>query len=188
MGKLGEKLSKAFSSIGNKTNKMTNTIGKKTNSVVKEVKGVARVLDSKAGQVANTASNAFNDTKQFVNKLPQYNEKAIQLGNTIVKKSGGITDVLRKGAGITDKLVNGIADLGGKDIPVVGSLLGVAGRASHQLSVGAKKLDSARDSASNKLDKYGNVSRSTIGDIEKINQRKKMEMAIQAQDVDTQFA
>ena len=54
MGKLGEKLSKAFSSIGNKTNKMTNAIGKKTNSVVKEVKSVGRVLDNKMGQVSNT--------------------------------------------------------------------------------------------------------------------------------------
>ena len=47
MGKLGVKLSKAFSTLGNKTNKLTNKIGDKTNNIIKESKGVANVLKKK---------------------------------------------------------------------------------------------------------------------------------------------
>ncbi len=47
MGKLGNKLQKAFSSIGNKTSKLTTKIGDKVNNVVNETKGVAGVLKKK---------------------------------------------------------------------------------------------------------------------------------------------
>ena len=47
MGKLGVKLSKAFSSLGSKTNKLTSKIGDKTNNIIKEVKGVAGVLKNR---------------------------------------------------------------------------------------------------------------------------------------------
>jgi len=172
--KLGQKFSKAFSSLGNKTSKLTTKIGDKTNSVIKQVQ-------KKAGQIENTATNAFDKTKDLVNKIPDLNEKAIKLSQNLIKKSGGITDVLRKGASIGDKLINGVVKLGGGDIPLIGSALKVAGKATHQMSVGANKLDSSRDLAAKKLDRYKDVSRGTINDIEKVNQRKKDEVA-QAQD------
>ena len=82
---------------------------------------------------------------------------------------------MRKGANIGDKLISGAADLGG-GVPVVGNALKAASKATHQLNVGANKLDNARDTGAKKLDKYSNVSRQTIGDIEKVNQRKKTEI------------
>lgn len=186
MVKLGMKISKAFAKIGDKTSKTMNTLGTKTHSVLKEVKGVAQVLDKKAGQIAGTAENAFDRTKQFVNKIPDYNEKAIKLGNTIVQKSGGITDVLRKSANVGDKLISGAAQLGGGT--VVGDALRLASKGTHQLAVGAKKLDKTRDTADRKLNKYSDVSRQTIGDIEKVNSRKKAEMMDSIQAPEDNFA
>ena len=49
MGKLGMKISKAFSSLGNKTAKLTTKIGDKTNHIISETKGVAGVLKKKGG-------------------------------------------------------------------------------------------------------------------------------------------
>ena len=174
---LGNKLNRAFSSLGNKTNKITNSIGNKTSNILKEVKGVVNVLEKKAGQFENTANNAYADASKIVNKIPEYNEKLIGAGNTIIKKSGGITDALRKSTMVGDKIIQGAIALGGKDIPIVGSALSLAGKASSQLARGTNKLDDARDKAQNKLDKYAEVSRGTIGDIEKMNRRKKEEMA-----------
>ena len=59
---------------------------------------------------------------------------------------------------------------------MIGSALKIAQKGTHQLNVGAKKLDNARDTGARKLDKYSDVSRQTIGDIEKVNQRKKAEI------------
>ena len=84
MGKLGMKISKAFSSLGNKTAKLTTKIGDKTNHIISETKGVAGVLKKKAEQIGNTATDAFDKTKALVNKIPDLNEKAIKLGNTII--------------------------------------------------------------------------------------------------------
>lgn len=168
MVKLGMKISKAFKSLGDKSTKAFNTLGSKTNDVIKQTKQIA-------GRVDDVARNAIDKTRDIVNKIPDVNEKAIKLGQTVIKKSGGITDVLRKGANIGDKLISGVASLGG-DIPVVGNALKVASKATHQLNVGAKKLDQARDTGAKKLNKYSTVSRETIGDIEKMNNRKKEEI------------
>ena len=180
---LGNKIQKGFSSLGQKTAKFTTNLGNKTNNVLREVKEVANVLDKKAGQVANTANNAFDNTKQFVNKIPDYNEKAISMGNSIIKKSGGITNVLRKGSNVGDRLISGAVQLGGGNVPIIGDALKLASKGTHQLALGAKKLDQTRDTAERKLNKYADVSRETIGDIEKMNQRKKLDM-IRAQDTD----
>jgi len=185
MGKLGMKISKAFSSLGNKTAKLTTKIGDKTNHIISEAKGVAGVLKKKAEQIGNTATDAFDKTKALVNKIPDLNEKAIKLGNTIIDKSGKVSNVLRKGSGIVASLTNGLASMGG-DIPLVGTALKAGAKATDLLAKGAKRLDQARDSADKKLDKYSNVSRETISDIEKQNQRKKMEMAPEAS-VDDSF-
>ena len=83
---------------------------------------------------------------------------------------------MRKASAIGDKIIGGAASLGG-DIPGVGSALKLAAKGTHQLSVGANKLDNARDIGAKKLDKYSNVSRETIGEVEKINSRKKQEIA-----------
>ena len=183
---LGNKLSKAFSSLGNKTAKLTTKIGDKTNSAIKEVKGVGAVLKKKAGQIENTATNALDQTKQFVNKIPELNDKAINLGNKIIQKSGQATNILRKGAGITSSLTNGLAKLGG-DVPLVGSLLKTGANATKMLAKGARQLDNTRDTAANKLNKYEEVSKETINDIEKQNQRKRM-ADIQANDMNDGFA
>ena len=167
------KLSRAFSKIGDKTNKLTTKIGDKTHRVINETKGVAGVLKKKAGQIANTATDAYDKTKQFVNKIPDINEKAIKLGNTIVDKSGKVSNVLRKASGITASITKGLASMGG-DIPLVGTALKAGAKATDLLAKGAKRLDSARDNAATKLNKYSDVSRETINDIEKQNQRKKI--------------
>ena len=146
------------------------------------------MLEKKAGQIQNTATNAYADASKIVNKIPEYNEKAIGLGNTIIKKSGGITDVLRKGAVVGDTIVQAGLQLGGKDIPVIGSALALAGKGSSQLARGATKLDSVRDTAQKKLDKYSDVSRGTISDLEKMNQRKREELARAGESVDMNFA
>ena len=65
----------------------------------------------------------------------------------------------------------------GGDVPGIGNALKLAAKGTHQLSVGANKLDNARDKGAKKLDKYANVSRKTIGEVEKINSRKKQEIA-----------
>ncbi len=185
---LGNKLSKAFSSIGKKTNKITTSIGNKVNSVIKEGVNVANVLEKKGNQVAGTLNNAYNDAANIVNKIPEYNEKAIRLSNNVIKKSGAITDVLRKSTRIGDRIIQGSLDLGGADIPILGSALSLAGKASSQLASGTKKLDQVRDNAQKKLDKYSEVSRGTINDIEKMNQRKKQEIAAQLENSDFAFA
>lgn len=179
MAKLGMKITKAFQSLGNKTNKLTNKIGDKTNNIIKETKGVANALGKKATQIGNTVSNT-------VNRIPELNEKAIKLGNRIVDKSGKITDVLRKGSGIAASLTNGLAQIGG-DVPLVGSALKAGSKATDLLAKGAKRLDNARDKADKKIDKYSQVSRETINDIEKQNQRKKMS-AEEAMNPDDGFA
>ena len=169
MVKLGMKISKAFSKMGDKTTKAFNTLGTKTNSVMNKTKQIA-------GRVEDIAKNTIDKTKDLVNKIPDINEKAINLSQNIIKKSGGITDVLRKASSIGDKLISGVVQMGGGDIPVIGSALKIAQKGTHQLNVGAKKLDNARDTGARKLEKYSDVSRQTIGDIEKVNQRKKAEI------------
>jgi hypothetical protein len=173
MGKLGMKLSKAFSTLGNKTSKLTTKIGDKTNKIISETKGVAGVLKKKAEQIGNTATNAFDKTKELVNKIPDINEKAIKLGHTIIDKSGKVSNVLRKASGIAASLTSGLASMGG-DIPLVGTALKAGAKATDLLAKGAKRLDNARDNAATKLNKYSDVSRETINDIEKQNQRKKI--------------
>ena len=173
MGKLGMKISKAFSSIGNKTTKITTKIGDKTNNIINETKGVANVLKKKADQIGNSASEAYDKTKQLVNKIPDINDKAIKLGNTIIDKSGKVSNILRKGSGIAASLTNGLASMGG-DIPLVGTALKAGAKATDLLAKGAKRLDNARDNAATKLNKYSTVSKETINDIEKQNQRKKV--------------
>ena len=162
---LGNKLQKAFSSIGQKTNKLATSLGNKVSSVVKETKGVVNTLENKANQLGGSLNEAFDNAKN-------YNEQAIKLGNNVIQKSGGITDVLRKSTAIGDRIIQGAVDLGGKDVPILGSALSLAGKASSQLARGTQKLDQVRDNAQRKLDKYGEVSRGTISDIEKMNQRK----------------
>ena len=77
MGKLGMKMSKAFSKLGHKVDKITTKIGDKTSHIVSEVKGVSGVLKNKA-------ENAFDKTKNLVNKIPDINEKAIALSSKII--------------------------------------------------------------------------------------------------------
>ena len=185
---LGNKIQKAFSSLGKKTDKITTSIGNKVNSVVKETKGVVNVLDKKAGQIGGTLNQAYQDASKIVGKIPEMNEKAIQLGNNVIQKSGAITDALRKSSVVGDKIIQGAIQLGGKDIPVIGTGLQLAGKASNQLARGATKLDQVRDNAQRKLDKYSDVSRGTISDLEKMNQRKREEMMRAGESVDMNFA
>ena len=188
MGKLGMKMNKAFSKLGDKLQKVTTKIGDKTHNVIRETKGVAQSLANQGRNIGGMAENAFDKTKNFVNTIPDINRKAINLGNKIIDKSGNVTNILRKASGIAGSLTSGLASLGG-DIPVVGSVLKAGSKATNLLAKGAKRLDNARDNAENKLDKYEQVSKNTITDIEKQNSRKKFD-AQQAMDnnVDDNFA
>ena len=179
MAKLGMKITKAFQTLGHKTNRLTTKIGDKTHNIIKETKGVANALGKEAVQVGNTVSHT-------VHRIPELNEKAINLGNRIIDKSGKITNILRKGSGIAASITNGLAQIGG-DIPLVGTALKAGSKATDLLAKGAKRLDSARDKADRKLDKYSQISRETINDIEKQNQRKKMS-AEEAMNPDDGFA
>ena len=187
MGKLGNKMSRAFASLGNKTSKLTTKIGDKTHKIINETKGVAGVIKKKALQVGNTATDAYDKTKQLVNKIPDINDKAIKLGNTIIDKSGKVSNVLRKASGIASSLTSGLASMGG-DIPLVGSALKAGAKATELLAKGAKRLDNSRDNAATKLNKYSDVSRETINDIEKQNQRKKVAAEEMQNNVDDGFA
>jgi hypothetical protein len=166
MGKLGMKISRAFHKVGQKMQTATTKIGDKTNHVIKETRGVVKVLGDKAVQLGNQTKNA-------INQIPDINRKAINLGNRIIDKSGNVTNILRKASGTISSLTNGLAEIGG-NVPVVGSFLKAGAKSSELLAKGAKRLDNVRDKADHKLDKYADVSRSTIADIEKINSRKKV--------------
>jgi len=176
MGKLGMKMHKAFASLGNKMNKITTKIGDKTHHVMSEVKGVSGVLKQKAQQIGATANNVIDKAQNIANKIPEINRKAINLGHTIVEKSGKASNILRKASGIAAQLTKGLADVGG-NIPVIGTALKAGSKATDLLAKGAKRLDHARDVADHKINKYADVSRETIGEIEKINSRKKQEAA-----------
>jgi hypothetical protein len=176
MVKLGVKLSKAFSSLGQKSNKITTKIGDKTNHVVNNVKSVSGVIQKKAGQIQNTTSGALDKTRDLVNQVPDINNKAVNLGNKIINKSGQATNVLRKASGIAGALTNGLADMG-SSVPVVGSVLKAGAKATDLLAKGAKRLDGARDNAAYNLDKYADASRGTISEIEKLNSRKRQAAA-----------
>ena len=169
-------MNRAFTQMGNNTSKAFNRMGEKTNSVMNQTKKIGGNIQNIAGRLENTAYDTLDKTRNAVNKIPDLNEKAIKLSNTVIKKSGGITDVLRKSSDIGNKLIKGVNDMGGSDIPIIGKALKIAEKSTHQLAVGAKKLDNARDKADMKLNKYSEVSRNTIGDIEKSNSRKRAEL------------
>ena len=140
---------------------------------------ITRAL-SKIGQKAINVGTAIgNKTHSIIKALPSLNAKAIEFGNRIIQQSGGVTDGLRKASGVAGVLTNGLAGLGG-DLPVVGGILKAGAKASDLLAKGAKRLDEIRDNAAAKLDKYANVSNNTIGNLEKLNIRKKVEQAEQA--------
>ena len=168
---LGSKISRAFSRIGQKVQNLSTNIGNKTHDVIRG-----------ANKIAKGAVVAYDKAKDFVGTLPELNEKAIRFGNTVIDKSGQATNVLRQASGIANTITSGLAALGG-DIPVVGSVLKAGAAASNLLAKGAQRIDEIRDNAAGKLNKYEQVSRDTI---EKINPRKKLEIAQQAEEANNE--
>ena len=167
---------KAFSQLGQRTDKAFNKLGDKANSTLDKVKNVGGQLNQ-----------GFVSIKNGVNKIPDLNEKAMGLVDKVVQKSGQATNVLRKASAIGDRILTGAVQLGGNNVPVLGSALLAGQKAMGGLHTGAVKLDAARDKAAKDLHKYSEVSRDTIGDIEKINQRKKMQLAVMPHDEHPSF-
>lgn len=166
MVQLGMKINKAFNMLGNKASKAANMIGNKTNDVLKQAKSIS-------------------------NRIPEMNEKAINIGNNVIQKSGSLTDALRKGSAIGNQVVQAGIQLGGKDIPIIGTALQLAGKGTSALASGAKKLDKIRDNAQQKLNNYSDVSRNAlnnISEIEKMNGRKRLEMMQNADSGMSNFA
>ena len=140
-----------MSKLGNKLYKSVGKIGNKLQSV-----------SSKLGDKTNT----------IIKKIPDLNNRAIALGNQAIQQSGALTNGLRKSTGIINTVTNGISDIVGSDVPLVGSALKIAGRTTRLIHKGADKIDDFRDRADMKLKKYGEQSNNLI---EKLNERKKLD-------------
>ena len=98
------KISRVFSSIGNKVKRLATKVGDKTNQ-------------------------KLNSAKNIATRIPKLNEKTINFGNNIRGKSGQATDILRKSSGIAAAVTNGLAQIGG-DIPLVRSALKAGAKAT----------------------------------------------------------
>jgi hypothetical protein len=126
------------------------------------------------GQIGNkyqSMSTKIGDkTNSIIKKLPELNRKAIDLGNKVIQRSGDFTNGLRKSTGIINSITNGLSDVIGSDVPLVGSVLKIAGRTTKLIHQGANRIDDLRDKADSKLKKYGEQSNNII---EKMNNRKK---------------
>jgi len=137
--------------LGNKIYKSVGKLGNKFQSI-----------STKIGDKTNT----------MIKKIPDLNNRAIELGNKAIRQSGDFTNGLRKSTGVINAITNGISDVIGDDVPIVGSALKVAGRATKLLHKGANRIDDFRDKADYKLKKYEEHSKNVI---EKMNERKKQD-------------
>ena len=133
-------------------------------------------LYKSVGKIGNKLQNANSKigdkTNSIIKKIPDLNNRAIALGNKAIQQSGALTDGLRKSTGIINTVTNGISDIVGSDVPLVGSALKIAGRTTKLIHQGVNKLDNFRDRADLKLKKYGEQSNNLI---EKLNDRKKID-------------
>ena len=135
------------------------------------------------GQIGNkyqSMSTKIGDkTHSIIKKLPDLNNRAINFGNNVIKKSGDFTNGLRKTTGIISSITNGLSDVIGSDVPLVGSALKIAARTTKLIHQGANKIDDIRDKADLKLKKYGEHSNNII---EKMNSRKRIDNNINEPD------
>jgi hypothetical protein len=123
-------------------------------------------------KLQNVSSRLGDKTNSIIKRIPDLNNRAISLGNQAIQQSGALTNGLRKSTGIINTVTNGISDIVGSDVPLVGSALKIAGRTTKLIHRGANKIDDFRDRADLKLKKYGEQSNNLI---EKLNERKKMD-------------
>jgi hypothetical protein len=137
--------------LGNKIYKSVGKLGNKFQSI-----------STKIGDKTNT----------MIKKIPDLNNRAIELGNKAIQQSGALTNGLRKSTGVINAITNGLSDVIGSDVPLVGSALKVAGRTTKLIHKGANKIDDFRDKADYKLKKYEEHSKNLI---EKMNDRKKQD-------------
>ena len=140
-----------MSKLGNKLYKSIGKIGNKL-----------QIVSSKIGDKTNS----------IIKKIPDLNNRAIALGNQAIQQSGALTNGLRKSTGIINTVTNGISDIVGSDVPLVGSALKIAGRTTKLIHQGANKIDDFWDRADLKLKRYGEKSNNLI---EKLNERKKID-------------
>ena len=146
--KLGNKTYKSQNSLGQKASSFVNSLGAKTHNILR------KLPDVKARAIA-------------------LNNNAINYGNDIIRKSGAVTNTLRKSTGIINSVTQGLSDVIGSDVPLVGSALKIGARATKLIHQGANRIDEARDLANAKLQKYDQATRQT-NNIEKMNPRKVM--------------
>ncbi len=142
--KLGNKAYKTLNRLGQKATSFANSLGTKTHSIVR------RLPDLKV-------------------KAIDLNSKAIDYGNNIIRKSGDVTNVLRKSTGVINSVTQGLSDVIGSDVPLVGSALRIGARTTKLIHHGANRIDDFRDRADAKLQKYDRITRPNL---EKMNGRK----------------
>lgn len=130
-----------------------NTLGRKaTNTVAKlgqKTHGVLNKIDRGIDRVDDIASNTIN--------------KAANVGQKIIDKSGQVTNVLRSGSNIANAVATNLATVG-----VPGA--GVAAAATRGLAKGAESLDRKRDNIANKIENARQVAQ-----LEKQNLRKRID-------------
>lgn len=149
MVKLGVKLGRAFSSLGNKVTESFNRLGEKDKSVL-----------DKVGKFVRNPQGEIN-----------------HLAKDIVLKSGGITDGLRIGTDIGDKILSGAVGLGAGNIPVYGKYIQAGQQGMSKLAQGAAYLDSKRDQEEARLKR--NAFRDSSRDAERARERIDIERANQ---------
>jgi len=142
--KLGNKAYKTLNRLGQKATSFANSLGTKTHSIVR------RLPDLKV-------------------KAIDLNSKAIDYGNNIIRKSGDVTNVLRKSTGVINSVTQGLSDVIGSDVPLVGSALRIGARTTKLIHQGANRIDDFRDRADGKLQKNDRITRPNL---EKMNGRK----------------
>ncbi len=130
-----------------------NTLGRKaTNTVAKlgqKTQGVLNKVDRGIDRVEDISSNSIN--------------KAANVGQKIIDKSGKVTDVLRAGSNIANAVATNLATVG-----VPGA--GVAAAATRGLAKGAESLDRKRDNIANKIENARQAAQ-----LEKQNLRKRID-------------
>ncbi len=130
-----------------------NTLGRKaTNTVAKlgqKTQGVLNKVDRGIDRVEDISSNTIN--------------KAANVGQKIIDKSGKVTDVLRAGSNIANAVATNLATVG-----VPGA--GVAAAATRGLAKGAESLDRKRDNIANKIENARQAAQ-----LEKQNLRKRID-------------
>jgi hypothetical protein len=97
-------------------------------------------------------------------------DKTANFAQNAVTKSGAVTDALRVGAQVGNAIVTNLNRAGLKNVPLVGTVSGLAETGTNALAKGAKQLDNKRDKLANQIE-----NARANAHLEKNNLRKRIE-------------